>query len=51
MTNIALFTEENEIKSFISKISNSNIISIDIEFMRRNTFFPEPIQCLASFVQ
>ena len=42
MTNIALFTEENEIKSFISKISNSNIISIDIEFMRRNTFFPEP---------
>lgn len=42
MIAIDLLVEKNEIESFISKVVNSKIISVDIEFMRRNTFFPEP---------
>jgi len=37
-----LLTKEEEINFFLNTLVNSKIISIDIEFMRRNTFFPEP---------
>lgn len=42
MHSLKLLVEEDEINFFLKKIINSKIISIDIEFMRRNTFFPEP---------
>ena len=42
MLDTSLITEEKKIELFIKKIINSETISIDIEFMRRNTFFPEP---------
>ena len=35
-------TTEKEMKAFLEQINSSDEISIDIEFMRRNTFFPEP---------
>ena len=37
-----LLTKKEEINFFLNTLVNSKIISIDIEFMRRNTFFPEP---------
>ena len=37
-----LLGSEEEIKAFLDSIKNTKVISIDIEFMRRNTFFPEP---------
>jgi len=37
-----LLGNEEEIKAFLDSIKNTKVISIDIEFMRRNTFFPEP---------
>ena len=37
-----LLENEEEIKAFLDSIKNTKVISIDIEFMRRNTFFPEP---------
>ena len=42
MLNASLIEKEKEIESFVKEISNSNNISIDIEFMRRSTFYPEP---------
>ena len=42
MLNTELLITEKEIKAFLEEISSSDEISIDIEFMRRNTFFPEP---------
>ena len=42
MLDNSLITEKKNIEFFIKKIMNSETISIDIEFMRRNTFFPEP---------
>ena len=42
MHKLKLLIEEDEINFFLKKINSSEIISIDIEFMRRNTFFPEP---------
>ena len=37
-----LLTKKEEIKFFLDTLINSKTISVDIEFMRRNTFFPEP---------
>ena len=37
-----LLGNEKEIKAFLDSIKKTTVISIDIEFMRRNTFFPEP---------
>ncbi len=42
MLDTHLIIEKKEIEFFIGKIINSEAISIDIEFMRRSTFFPEP---------
>ena len=42
MQNNKLLTEAEEIKFFLDTLIDSKIISVDIEFMRRNTFFPEP---------
>ena len=42
MQSLKLLAEKEEINFFLKKIIKSEIISIDIEFMRRNTFFPEP---------
>ena len=42
MLDTSLITEKKKIEIFIKKIIDSEAISIDIEFMRRNTFFPEP---------
>ena len=42
MKNINLLTKKEEIEIFLSAILKSKLIAIDIEFMRRNTFFPEP---------
>ena len=42
MKNIKLLTKKEEIEIFLSAILKSKLIAIDIEFMRRNTFFPEP---------
>ena len=42
MLNTKLLITEKEMKTFIEQINSSDEISIDIEFMRRNTFFPEP---------
>ena len=42
MPNTKLLTTEKEMKAFLEQINSSDEISIDIEFMRRNTFFPEP---------
>jgi len=42
MLDTSLITEKKKIEIFIKKITDSEAISIDIEFMRRNTFFPEP---------
>lgn len=44
---LELLDNEKKIKEFIAKIEKSNLISIDIEFMRRSTFFPEP--CVIQF--
>lgn len=37
-----LLTKKKEIEFFLDTLINSKTISVDIEFMRRNTFFPEP---------
>ena len=37
-----IIIEKRDIEFFIKKIIDSDAISIDIEFMRRNTYFPEP---------
>ncbi|MDB2461242.1 hypothetical protein N9W73_00345 [Gammaproteobacteria bacterium] len=37
-----LLTKKEEIKFFLNTLIDSKVISVDIEFMRRNTFFPEP---------
>ena len=37
-----LLTKKEEIEFFLDTLINSKKISVDIEFMRRNTFFPEP---------
>ena len=42
MQNIKLLTKKEEIEFFLKSLISSKVISIDIEFMRRNTFFPEP---------
>ena len=42
MQNNKLLTKTEEIKFFLDTLIDSKIISVDIEFMRRNTFFPEP---------
>ena len=42
MLETSLIIEKRDIEFFIKKIIDSDAISIDIEFMRRNTFFPEP---------
>ncbi len=42
MQNKKFLTQKDEIELFLNTTLDSNIISIDIEFMRRNTFFPEP---------
>ena len=42
MLETSLIIEKRDIEFFIKKIIDSEAISIDIEFMRRNTFFPEP---------
>ena len=42
MQNIKLLAKKEEIECFLKNLLDSKIISVDIEFMRRNTFFPEP---------
>ena len=42
MQNNKLLTKIEGIKFFLDTLEDSKIISVDIEFMRRNTFFPEP---------
>ena len=42
MQNIKLLEDLKEIQNFLKVIEVSQVISIDIEFMRRNTYFPEP---------
>tara|TARA_B100000575_G_scaffold291309_1_gene296883 strand:- start:772 stop:1881 length:1110 start_codon:yes stop_codon:yes gene_type:complete len=42
MQNIKLLEDLKEIQDFLKIIEVSQVISIDIEFMRRNTYFPEP---------
>ena len=42
MQNKKFLTQKEEIEFFLNTTLDTNIISIDIEFMRRNTFFPEP---------
>jgi len=37
-----LLTEKKEIENFLQSKLKSDQIAVDIEFMRRNTFFPEP---------
>jgi len=37
-----LLADPKKIQAFLNDLKNSNHISIDIEFMRRNTYFPEP---------
>ena len=42
MQNMQLLADPKKIQAFLNDLKNSNHISIDIEFMRRNTYFPEP---------
>ncbi len=42
MHKIKLLTRKEDISFFLENIEKSKTIAIDIEFMRRNTFFPEP---------
>ena len=37
-----LLADPKKIQAFLNDLKDSNHISIDIEFMRRNTYFPEP---------
>ena len=41
MQNMQLLADP-KIQAFLNDLKDSNHISIDIEFMRRNTYFPEP---------
>jgi len=42
MQNMQLLANPKKIQAFLNDLKDSNHISIDIEFMRRNTYFPEP---------
>ena len=42
MQNIKLLSQKEEIEAFLNSILKAKFIAIDIEFMRRDTFFPEP---------
>ena len=42
MQNMQLLADPKKIQAFLNDLKDSNHISIDIEFMRRNTYFPEP---------
>ena len=42
MQNIRLLADFKEIQDFLKVIEASQVVSVDIEFMRRSTYFPEP---------